>query len=101
MVRLRAVSSGGVEGERIATAMLRKLSLAIEVEAEELRRVLKVSPLQARLAQALLRGDSIIEHAREIGSSESTVRWHLARLMDALGCRRQSDVVLKLARMFG
>lgn len=101
MVVLRANSNGGVEGERIATAMLRKLSMAIEVDADELVHLLQVSPLQARLAQALLRGDSIIEHAREIGSSESTVRWHLARLMDALGCRRQSDVVLKLARMFG
>ncbi|WP_414463351.1 helix-turn-helix transcriptional regulator [Hyphomicrobium sp. DY-1] len=101
VVVLGGASNGWGSGERLVTATMRKLSLALEVDAEEVMGLLKVSPLQARLAQALLRGDTIIEHAREIGSSESTVRWHLARLMDSLGCRKQSEVVLKLARMFG
>jgi DNA-binding CsgD family transcriptional regulator len=91
----------GLSRERLVIVTARKLTEAIEVDEGELSSMLRVSPLQVRLAQALLRGDTIIAHAESIGCSESTVRWHLARLMDSLGCRKQSDVVLKLSRMLG
>lgn len=91
----------GLSRERLAILTVRKLTEPIEIDEGELTGMLQVSPLQARLAQALLRGDTVISHAESIGCSESTVRWHLARLMDSLGCRKQSDVVLKLSRMCG
>ena len=91
----------GLSRERLAVLTVRKLTIPIEVDEDELTEMLQVSPIQAQLAQALLRGETVNSHAESIGCSESTVRWHLARLMDSLGCRKQSDVVLKLSRMCG
>ncbi|WP_290985823.1 type IIL restriction-modification enzyme MmeI [Hyphomicrobium sp.] len=67
----------GLGRERLAFLTVRKLSEPIEVNEDELAGMLQVSPIQARLAQALLRAETVISHAeskdarREDGESQT------------------------------
>lgn len=70
-----------------------------QIEADMVDR-LGLTPAEARLAFALLSGRSISEHADMAGISRNTAYTHYARLKDKLGCRRQSQVLVRLHRRY-
>ncbi len=63
------------------------------------RRLYRLTAAESRLADDLLRGLSLREHAASRGVSINTARTHLAHLRDKLGVRNQAGVVRMLAAL--
>ena len=57
-----------------------------------------LSPRQRQILRRLGNGQNTKEIAVELGISAKTVETHRARMMEALGCRRASDLLLLAAR---
>ncbi|MGB3393057.1 MAG: response regulator transcription factor [Stenotrophomonas sp.] len=60
--------------------------------------VAALSPRQRQILRQLGNGQSTKEIAVDLGISAKTVETHRARMMEALGCRRASDLLLLAAR---
>jgi DNA-binding CsgD family transcriptional regulator len=64
--------------------------------AEGLRALFDLTAAEARLAEALVRGQSPVDHARENGVSINTAYTHLRRLKDKAGAHRLPDLIHRL-----
>jgi DNA-binding CsgD family transcriptional regulator len=64
-----------------------------EPDCEMVRRMLALSPAQARLAIMLFNGRSVKEAAAELGVREGSARQYLKQIFSKTGARRQSDLV--------
>ena len=60
-----------------------------------------LTPAEARVAHALLDGQTLREYAERTGLSEHTVRFQLKRVREKLGVTRQAAVVSALMRLCG
>ena len=57
-----------------------------------------LSPRQREILRRIGKGESNKEIAADLGISVKTVETHRARMMESLGCRRASDLLLLAAR---
>ena len=55
-----------------------------------------LSPLEARFAQQLIQGNTIKEIAAALSLTHSTAQWYCKQVMQKLGCKRQTELILKL-----
>jgi DNA-binding CsgD family transcriptional regulator/PAS domain-containing protein len=67
--------------------------------AEALRQLYGFTPAEVRLANALMSGQSLEEHAAECGLSAETVRSQVKALLAKSGTRRQGELIAVLARL--
>lgn len=77
------------------------LGAGVAPPAERLRDLFGLTRTEARVALALLEGDSPREAARQLGVSFYTVRGHLAQIFDKTGVKRQSEMVRLMLRAVG
>jgi len=56
----------------------------------------QLSPLEARFALQLIQGNTIKEIAATLSLTHSTAQWYCKQIMQKLGCKRQTELVLKL-----
>ena len=63
---------------------------------EGLRALFDLTPAEARLAEALMRGLSPVDHARDSGVSINTAYTHLRRLKDKAGAHRLPELIHRL-----
>ena len=56
----------------------------------------RLSPLEARFALQLLKGQSIKEIATVLELTHSTAQWYCKQIMQKLGVKRQPEMILKL-----
>ncbi len=68
------------------------------VEAAAFETTLGFTPAEARIAALLVCGRDGSEICFELGLARETVRTHIKRLLQKTGSRRQSELVLTLAR---
>jgi DNA-binding CsgD family transcriptional regulator len=66
---------------------------------DTLRAVFDLTPSEARLAQAMTRGDSLEEVATSLGITMSTARNQLAAIFAKTGTQRQAKLVAILTRV--
>lgn len=85
----------------MAALVLRKLDLAPKVDVRELQAEFKLTLSQARLAKALIAGETLQEYAERMNLSVKGVKWHLHPLMKRLDCTTRDQLVLKLLRWAG
>jgi DNA-binding CsgD family transcriptional regulator len=57
-----------------------------------------LTPMERRVAQLVAAGRTEAETAAELGLSDRTVEWHLARAARKLGARSRSDLAAAVAR---
>ncbi|HYE44271.1 MAG TPA: LuxR C-terminal-related transcriptional regulator [Caulobacter sp.] len=88
---LQVLSAGSGRTVLIAFAPSRDPSLALRAA-----RMLGLTPLEARLAEALLDSPTVQLAAERIGVGYETAREALGKIQKRLGVRRTSDVVRKL-----
>lgn len=67
-------------------------SLPCDLECN-LRRLYELTPAEARLAAALVAGESVQEFAERTDISEATARTHLKHVLAKTDTRRQSDLI--------
>ncbi len=91
---LQAAHSGQVFlSSQISARMLAPL-----LNRERPTGIAALSPRQRQILRRLGNGQNTKEIAVELGISAKTVETHRARMMEALGCRRASDLLLLAAR---
>lgn len=91
---LRAAHSGQI----FLSPPLSAKMLAPLLSTERPTGVAALPPRQRQILRRLGSGQSTKEIAAELGISAKTVETHRARMMEALGCRRASDLLLLAAR---
>lgn len=87
------------KGLGMATLTLRQVGHMV-VPVETLQSVLGVSPMQARIAQAVMRGLGPVEYAKENNCSVKAARFHLYELMRRLDVHSQGELLNFLVRAF-
>ena len=65
-----------------------------------MRSLFDLTAAEARIARAIGTGQSIQEVAAHQSVSANTVRYHLRRLFEKTGCKRQADLVALLSNLF-
>ncbi|MHA3904369.1 helix-turn-helix transcriptional regulator [Castellaniella sp. WN] len=89
----------GLEDDGLASLMLRSLRADVGPDVcSRLRALFDLSPKEAQLAQALMRGLSLREAAQERHVGLTTVRSQLASLFRKTGTTRQGQLIALLAR---
>jgi DNA-binding CsgD family transcriptional regulator len=68
----------------------------LEAPAEVLRRVLGLTPAEARVCERLVSGGSVEDAARGLDISVQTVRDHLKSVFAKTGVKRQAELVAKI-----
>ena len=63
------------------------------VDAEVIRRTLRLTPAESRVAAALAEGMTVRRIARATGIRRNSVRWLLKQCFAKTNCRRQADLV--------
>jgi DNA-binding CsgD family transcriptional regulator len=94
----------GVESSAVVALVavtIRQIQKRFVVPLDKLQAVLEVSPKQAEVAQAVMRGLGPVEYAQETGCSVKTARFHLYGLMRKVGCHSQIELGNFLSRTFG
>ncbi len=88
-------------GPAMASVVLRKPDTPIRVDVRELQSHFELTLSQARLAKALIGGESPEQYASRVGISRKGVKWHLHPLMKALNVETRDQLVFKLVRWAG
>ena len=68
------------------------------LDTPTLHQLFGLTPAEARLCIALVKGKSVEEYAREAGISSNTARTHVKRIYSKTGVRRQSELVRLLLK---
>lgn len=76
-----------------------RLSTPLEFSAERLVGMLAVPPMQAELARELLGGGTLDTFAKRMGITRRTAKHHIDKLKPKFGCRKQTELVIKLCLM--
>lgn len=95
------VSPTGKDAKRIGVLKIQDRASWQAPTAETVQAATGLTPAEARLAVALLDGESVIDYAFREGLSEHTARSHLKHIRSKLGVTRQANVVAVLARLCG
>jgi DNA-binding CsgD family transcriptional regulator len=61
--------------------------------AETLRTLYGLNPTEGRVASGLAAGRTVAEISAELALSQDTTRWHVKRVFDKVGVRRQAQLV--------
>lgn len=85
----------------MATVVLRNLDLAPKVDVRELQGEFNLTLSQARLAKALIGGETLQDYANRNRLTPKGVKWHLHPLMKKLDCASRDQLMLKLVRWAG
>jgi DNA-binding CsgD family transcriptional regulator/PAS domain-containing protein len=99
--RIRAVpvprGAGPLGGEAGAVLIVTDTAHPPAPAEPLLIRLFGLTAAEAALAASLLAGRSLAEHARARRIAHATARTQLARVLDKTGCRRQAELVARLA----
>lgn len=90
---LRSGTSTLWPGEAAAGIFVTDPESRIERPDKLLGRMFGLTPAEARLAGALMRGDSLAEAAEEFRLSRNTVRSQLRSILDKTGTKRQGELI--------
>ncbi len=95
-----SVAGGGSFTRRQAAAVVfvSDPERAQETPQQILARLYRLTPAEARLAQAVMAGEGLPRVAEGLGISITTARSHLKRLFDKTGTRRQAELVALLLK---
>ena len=69
-----------------------------ELASETVARLFHLTPAEARLAVAIVRGETPREYAESQNLRENTVRWTLKQVQSKMGTRRQLDIASAIIR---
>ena len=68
-----------------------------ELPVDRIARLHGLTPSEARLAAALVAGQTLEEYAERTGITRGTARWTIKKVLAKTDCRRQSELMLLLA----
>jgi DNA-binding CsgD family transcriptional regulator len=77
------------------------LEAGVNLPEQRLRDLFGLTTAEARIAQALVEGRSPREVAESLRLSFYTVRWHMVRIFDKTGTKRQAELVRLMMRVVG
>jgi DNA-binding CsgD family transcriptional regulator len=89
----RAAEASRRLGRSLAVVLLCDPSRAVRVPADALRRLYRLTPAEARLAEAILAGRRVRDAAGLLEISESTARSYLKRVLRKTGTHCQADLM--------
>lgn len=96
---LRAGGQGAFAGWSGAVVLVTDAQARRPPSELTLMQTFGLTPAEAALASSLARGQTLAEHAQRRRIGMPTARTHLARVFDKTGCRRQADLVARLAAL--
>lgn len=68
----------------------------VQIEAQAIERVFGLTPSEAALVAALVRGEPLKEYCAAGGIKVATGRWHLHNVLQNVGCRNQAELVTRV-----
>ena len=83
----------GLLNRPLAVVFLCDPAQVVRTPAEALRRLYRLTPAEARLAEALMAGNRLRDVADQLEITEDTARSYLKRVLHKTGAQRQSDLV--------
>jgi DNA-binding CsgD family transcriptional regulator/PAS domain-containing protein len=83
----------GVTQTAAAALFIRRTAPAAPVRPEVIGEAFKLTPTELRVLLAIVELGSVPEVAAALGIASTTVRWHVGRLFEKTGARRQADLV--------
>jgi DNA-binding CsgD family transcriptional regulator len=83
----------GILNRPLAVVFLCDPAQVVRTPAEALRRLYRLTPAEARLAEALMAGNRLRDAANQLEITEDTARSYLKRVLHKTGAQRQSDLV--------
>jgi DNA-binding CsgD family transcriptional regulator len=72
---------------------IRKTAPAVSARSEVIGAAFKLTPTELRVLLALVELGSVPEVAAALGIAGTTVRWHVGRLFEKTGAKRQADLI--------
>jgi DNA-binding CsgD family transcriptional regulator len=76
-----------------AALFIRKTAPAVSARPEVIGAAFELTPTELRVLLAIVELGSVPEVAAALGIAGTTVRWHVGRLFEKTGARRQADLV--------
>lgn len=98
---VKAAASLRLLNEELVFVRIRFPSGAFNADAEVLRGSFPITPTEARVLSALVRGEVAKQYALREGVSIHTVRKQIAMLMEKMNCSRQLELVQKAMNVLG
>ena len=95
-IRLSAHQRTFVSAQATILLLIAEPALARPRDIELVRRRYRFTPAEARLAQALLAGNSLKQAAESAGTTYETARWYLKILFQKTDTNRQAELVARL-----
>lgn len=89
----------GIEGGQFALVALQRSDEVSGFTEGVIGKAFKLTPVQASIALALLKGRSVEDIVQERGIKVSTVRWHLADIFSRTGTSNQRELIHLLGRL--
>lgn len=96
---VRAICHEG-DGRRIVCLIVRDPDAPAGPSEGALRQLFGLTPAEARLAVALVKGETAVEYSKARGVSRNTVKTQVAAILDKSELRRQSELIRNLAGLF-
>ncbi|MEZ0083760.1 helix-turn-helix transcriptional regulator [Bradyrhizobium japonicum] len=91
----------GLRAEATVLVLLVPAHCAFSIPPEAIRAAFKLSAAEARLASALIAGQTLAEYARDSGHSRNTVRNQLASTLEKTDTRRQAELATAIVGTLG
>jgi DNA-binding CsgD family transcriptional regulator/PAS domain-containing protein len=91
----------GLRAEATALVLVAAAECALSIPPEAIQAAFKLSTAEARLASALIAGQTLAEYARDSGHSRNTVRNQLASVLQKTDARRQAELVTTIVGTLG
>jgi DNA-binding CsgD family transcriptional regulator/PAS domain-containing protein len=88
-----ARQSAGITHTAAAALFIRKTAPAVAARSDVIGAAFKLTPTELRVLLAIVELGSVPEVAAALGVAGTTVRWHVGRLFEKTGARRQADLV--------
>lgn len=85
----------GADGHFLGAALVMFSDPRVQTTAPDkvIAEMFAISPAEARLASALIRGDSLVDYAGRIGISLNTAKTQMRQIFQKTGYNRQSDLI--------
>jgi DNA-binding CsgD family transcriptional regulator len=83
----------GISFTAAAALFIRKTAPAVSARPDVIGAAFKLTPTELRVLLAIVELGSVPEVAAALGIAGTTVRWHVGRLFEKTGARRQADLV--------
>ncbi len=86
---------------QLVRVTLKRLGQMPHVDVTELQNTLGLTPAQARLAQAMILGETVRDYAARTGLTHKGAKYHLENMMRRLHCKRRDALVRLLVAFAG